>query len=158
MVNLNNLIVCLLFSALALNYSCSGRVVPRVYKYKESHFSIKEQALISKIELDTSAIYIHEWEGMREYGKVKLFNVMKFYSDGRFQFTTFENVDQFGKLQTPPDEAIHYYKIENNVLKLEVYVNSMVGFDYWEGNMSKDSLVFLKINKRKEHLVYKKIR
>ena len=145
----------LLVTILTGLYSCVA--IPRKYTYVQPDFSPNDPSVFSKTKLDTTAIYIREWDAKTEYEVRKLFNVMKFYPDGRFVFTTLENPGQVNRIQTPLNESIHYYKTKDGKLKLEVYVNSMVGFDYWEGNFYGDSLVFYKINRRKVNEVYKRI-
>lgn len=132
-------------------------MTPRNYTYAKAPFSLNEYLKSAETKLDTSTYYFNKWVGVRENGNVKLVHVMKFYSNGRFEFRTFEE-ESFPKEGWDLDsDAIHYYKIEKGVLKLEVYGDQLVGFAYWKGNIYSDSIVFSQGAKQK-NIVYKKMK
>jgi len=139
-------------------------VIPRNYKYAKHPFSLTEYLKSAETKLDTSSYYFNEWGAFRKEGNVNIVDVMKFHSDGRFEFRAFEGKAFTKELGDTLASPFDYYKIEKGILKLEVYMTSMEGFSYWKGNVYPDSIVFFQFPGagnlifKKSHLVYKKMK
>jgi hypothetical protein len=136
--------------------ACSCRVLApkREYKYARTPFTLNGQVT----KLDTSVFYYRTRIGyIVDKGEDTIISVLKFYSDGRFQLggyraipSSIQDIAPFSKSNT------HFYKIENEVLKLEVWRDPMAGFGYWEGKIYNDSIVFFKVDNLKEYQVFLK--
>ena len=143
--------------AFAFSVACISGCIhfPRNSKYARTPFSLNEYSRSAETKLDTSSYYFNEWESFRKTGNVNIVDVMKFYSDGRFEFRSFEGQAYTKEMGDTLKDFIHYYKIEKGILKLEVYMNSMEGFSHWKGKIYADSIVFF-TGPGIRHLVFKK--
>jgi hypothetical protein len=136
--------------------SCSLLAPKRIYKYAEPPFDLNT---IQEIKLDTAAFYYRK-EEVYIVDKVKdtSFYCMKFYSNGCFQFRSFDTLPSISLFPNLSPDELEHYKIENGVLKLEVWRGPMAGFGYWEGKIYGDSIIFFQTNnlKRKEVFIKKR--
>lgn len=136
-------------------YSCSVLLPKREYKYATEPFTLSGR----ETKLDTSLFYYKKHLAYRpDKGEDTIVSVLRFYSDGRFQLggywvipSSIEDIAPLSKSNT------HLYKIENEILKLEVWRDPMAGFGYWEGKIYADSIVFYQVdNVRKREVFIKK--
>ncbi|MEZ5014993.1 MAG: hypothetical protein R2794_11945 [Chitinophagales bacterium] len=154
-------IISLLFALAA----CSVINKPRAYSYANEPFNLELYNLSERIGLDTNAIYYNvSWQIVGSDGKTStsiiedsIFHIMKFFNNGQLKWLNLDHKPTCAEVSASSYAEYHYYKIDNSILKLEVYSDGMNGFDYWEGNIYYDSLVFFKINNVKQHLVYYKV-
>lgn len=148
-------IICVIF--LGLFGGCSLLYQSRIYTYAEEPFNLLEYSQKNISLLDTSTFYYNEFIGVLPDTRLDtIYEIMKFYSNGTFQFTTHNFFPTESILKNPQSDALHYYKIHDNILMLEIYAGSMDGIEYWKGNMFDDSIVFFYVNGMKPKLVFLK--
>lgn len=145
----------IIFILLGSLISCSLFYKSRVFKYSEEPFNLIEYSKKNISLLDTSTFYYNGFIGVLPDTRLDTFyNVMKFYTNGTFQFTSHNFFPTESILKNPQSDVMHYYKILDNTLMLEIYAGSMDGLEYWKGNIYNDSIVYYYVNGMKQKLVF----
>jgi hypothetical protein len=141
--------------------SCKLLSRDRDYKFPDRGFKLTASDSIHQL-LDTDTYYFKTKTIdpllQQNNGKISI-SVMKFYPDGRLVFDQF--VDDFptnGDIDLAATERnVHYYSIEDGILKMEYYIDAMLGMTVWKGKIYDDRLVFYEFDPgRGDSLTYYK--
>ncbi|MBP7400763.1 MAG: hypothetical protein KA954_14325 [Chitinophagales bacterium] len=156
-------IILLILSSFA---ACSILNQPRDYTYAKDPFSLYDYNQLQNNTIDTNSYYYNvSWLIVGSDGKTSVsivedsvYHILLFLINGQLRWLNLDHKPSYSEAMTSAYAEYHYYKIEDGILKLEIYADGMNGFDYWKGKIYEDSLVFFRINNVKQHLVYLKVK
>lgn len=131
------------------------------YKYAKKSFSLESlysKEIVNKnfAKLDTTTYYYNSNSITTVLSPEGYYHILKFHSDGRVQSVVDSVLSdkKFKPYKELESGNFNYYKIVNDsIIKMEVWRDTMAGMGYWQGIVYSDSIVFNKTNNLKSRYV-----